>query len=205
MPAEKCKAGRRMAVGKHTFSLTLVVVTVCAFCMHSWMSVVMTVFTAEFIAVLWGTGILLFFWDGPKRKTALLFQSNALRHILSQRFIDNQKLEKPPIDIFTQFLANVYPILQNLLHERVPSLLNYQCSDLGTLLLEQFFHYYPVQIFLAVIWAQATSPRHYDHGEKIDSPSLQRSKLLVSVTKVVGRYEVDRITLPTLEEKYKYC
>lgn len=30
MPAEKCKAGRGMAVGKHTFSLTLVVVTECA-------------------------------------------------------------------------------------------------------------------------------------------------------------------------------
>lgn len=84
MPVEKCKAGRGIAVGKHTFSLTMAVVTECAFCMHSWMNVVMTAFTAEFIAVLWGAGILLFFWDWPKRKTALLFQSNALRHILSQ-------------------------------------------------------------------------------------------------------------------------
>lgn len=68
MPAEKCKAGRGMAVGKHTFSLTLVVVTECAFCMHSWMNGVMTAFTAEFIAVLRGTGMLLFFWDWLKRK-----------------------------------------------------------------------------------------------------------------------------------------
>lgn len=52
MPAEKCKAGRGIAVGKHTFSLTMVVVTECAFCMHSWMNVVVTAFTAEFIAVL---------------------------------------------------------------------------------------------------------------------------------------------------------
>lgn len=158
MPVEKCKAGRGIAVGKHTFSLTMVVVTECAFCMHSWMNVVMTAFTAEFIAVLWGAGILLFFWDWPKRKTALLFQSNALRHTLSQRFIGNQKLEKPPLvcpltDVLTHFLANVYPVLQNLQHKRVHSLLNYQCSHLGTLLLEQFLHYYPVQIFLAVIWA----------------------------------------------------
>lgn len=158
MPAEKCKAGRGMAVGKHTFSLTLVVVTECAFCMHSWMNVVMTAFTAEFLAVRWGAGMLLFFWDWPKRKTALLFQTNALRHVLSQRSIDNQKPEKPPlvcplIDMFAQFLANVYPVLQSLQHERVPILLNYQCSDLETLLLEQFSHYYPVQTFLAVIWA----------------------------------------------------
>lgn len=80
-----------MAAGKHTFSLTLVLVTECAFCMHSWMNVVVTAFTAEFIAILWGAGILLFLWDWPKRKTALLFQSNALRRVLSQTFIDNQK------------------------------------------------------------------------------------------------------------------
>lgn len=153
---------------------------------------------------------MLFFWDWPKRKTALLFQSNALRHIPSQRFIGNQKLEKPPLvcpltDVLTHFLANVYPVLQNLQHKRVYTLLNYQCSHLGTLLLEQFLHYYPVQIFLAVaLW-----PRQLPLGtmtiEKMDSPSLQQSKLLVSVAKVVGRSEVNRITLPTLEEKYKYC
>lgn len=152
MPAEKCKAGQGMAVGKHTFSLTLVVVTECAFCMHSWMNVVMTAFTAEFIAVLRGSGMLLFFWDWPKRKTDLLFQTNAVTHVLSQRFIDNQKPEKPPlvcplIDMFAQFLGNVTSS-SNLQHERVHSLLNYQCSNLGTLLLEQFSHYYPVQILL---------------------------------------------------------
>lgn len=118
MPAEKCKAGQGMAVGKHTFSLTLVVVTECAFCMHSWMNVVMTAFTAEFIAVLRGSGMLLFFWDWPKRKTDLLFQTNAVTHVLSQRFIDNQKPEKPPlvcplIDMFAQFLANVYQFFKS--------------------------------------------------------------------------------------------
>lgn len=113
MPAERCKAGRGMAVGKHTFSLTLVVVTECAFCnaqldeccydsFHSWVHC--SAVRCRNIAFLLGLS---------ERKTALLFQSNALRHVLSQRFIDNQKPEKPPlvcplVDMFTQFLANVF-------------------------------------------------------------------------------------------------
>lgn len=199
-----------MAVGKHTFSHTMVTVTECALCMHSWMNVVMTAFTAEFSAVLHTTRILLFLWDWPKRKTAFLFRPNTLRHILSQRIIGNQNLEKLPLvcplpDIFTQFLTNVYPVLQNLQHERVHSLLNYHCSDLGTLLWKQFSRYYLVQIFLPVIWAYVTFPRHYDHGEQVNSPSLQQSKLLVSMAAVVGSSEVNRITLPTLEERCKDC
>lgn len=73
MPAEKCKARQVMAVGKHTFSHTMVTVTECAFCMHGWMNVVMTAFTAEFSAVLPSIRILLFFWDWPKREIAFLF------------------------------------------------------------------------------------------------------------------------------------
>lgn len=51
MPAENCKARKVMAVGKHTFSHTMVTVTECAFCMRDWMTVVMTDFTVEFSAV----------------------------------------------------------------------------------------------------------------------------------------------------------
>lgn len=199
-----------MSVDKHTFSHTMVAVTECAFCMHSWMNVAMTAFTAEFSAVLRSTRILLFFWDWPERKTALLFWPNTLRHILSWRTIDNQNFEKPPLvcplpDILTRSLTNVYPVLQNLQQDRAHSLPNYCCSDLRALLLEQFSHYYPVQIFLAVIWAYATFPRHYDCGGQVNSLSSQQSKLLVSMAEVVGSSEENRITLPTLKEKRKCC
>lgn len=47
MPTLKCKAKQVMALGKHTFSHMVVMVTEYAFCMHSGMNV-MTAFTAEF-------------------------------------------------------------------------------------------------------------------------------------------------------------
>lgn len=61
MPTEKCKAREVMALGKYTFSHTMVIVTVYAFCMHSWLNVIMIAFAAEFSAVLYSTRILFFF------------------------------------------------------------------------------------------------------------------------------------------------
>lgn len=62
MPTQKCKARQIMALGKHTFSHTMVMVTEYAFCMRSWMNV-MTAFTAEFSAVLCMTRMLPFSQD----------------------------------------------------------------------------------------------------------------------------------------------
>lgn len=61
MPTEKCKAREVMALGKYTFSHMMTMITVCAFCMHSWLNVVMLAFTAEFSAVLYSKIILFFF------------------------------------------------------------------------------------------------------------------------------------------------
>lgn len=60
MPTEKCKAREVMALGKYTFSHMMAMITVCAFCMHSWLNVVMLAFTAEFSAVLYSKIILFF-------------------------------------------------------------------------------------------------------------------------------------------------
>lgn len=81
MPTEKCKAREVMALGKYTFNHTMVMITVCAFCMHSWLNVIMLAFTAEFSAGLYSTIILFFFQDCPKRKVSLLFWHDVFRHI----------------------------------------------------------------------------------------------------------------------------
>lgn len=156
MPAEKCKAGRGMAVGKHTFSLTLVVVTECAFCnaqldeccydsFHSWVHC--STVRCRNIAFL----LRLSEKENCSSISVWCFKTCSVSEVHRQPEAWEATLSLSPGRYVYTILGKCF--LQNLQHVKVHILLNNQCSDLGTLLLEQFSYYYPVQIFLAVIWA----------------------------------------------------